>query len=249
MSSTQYNDIAEAFLLSGEMKDKRYVYDPTFLALLGDCTGQAVIDLGCGSGHSTRLIKTRAHAGRVVGVDISDRQIELAKQIEEKEPLGITYAVADVSAAPCSQFGAFDVATAVFLLHYASTKEELKAMCRHIASAVRPGGRFVGLLPNPGIADFQNEKYDVRVELEQDTPADGERRRVTYWKDGRPLCSFFSYYWSHAAYEDAFEKAEFRDVTWHQPIVSSEGLAAFPPGYWDDFLATPPVLGVIAHGS
>jgi SAM-dependent methyltransferase len=59
---------------------------------LGDLTGLSVLDLACGDGMGTRLLK-RWGAARVVGVDISAQMIALARQREDAEPLGIEYRV------------------------------------------------------------------------------------------------------------------------------------------------------------
>ena len=49
------------------------------------------------------------------------------------------------------------------------------------------------------------------------------------------------YYLSVATMEEAFRAAGLRDVRWHAPEVSPEGLREFGWGYWADFLAHPPV--------
>lgn len=42
-----------------------------------------VLDVGCGNGWASRLMGERATAGRVVGIDVSDEMIELAKKTSE----------------------------------------------------------------------------------------------------------------------------------------------------------------------
>jgi len=54
---------------------------------LGDLAGLSVLDLACGDGMGTRLLK-RWGAARVVGVDISAQMIALARQREDAEPMG-----------------------------------------------------------------------------------------------------------------------------------------------------------------
>jgi ubiquinone/menaquinone biosynthesis C-methylase UbiE len=43
-----------------------------------------VLDLGCGSGWATRLLAESATQGRVVGIDISDEMIEVAREASKK---------------------------------------------------------------------------------------------------------------------------------------------------------------------
>ena len=56
---------------------------------MGDIGGMKICDLACGQGRITRRL---ARAGaNVVGVDISERLLEIARREEESEPSGITY--------------------------------------------------------------------------------------------------------------------------------------------------------------
>ena len=50
-----------------------------------------------------------------------------------------------------------------------------------------------------------------------------------------------SYYFSVETMEEAFGAAGLREVSWHAPEVSPEGLRQFGPEHWADFLARPPV--------
>jgi 2-polyprenyl-3-methyl-5-hydroxy-6-metoxy-1,4-benzoquinol methylase len=66
----------------------------TFFRMVGALAGQRVMDVACGFGFYTRLLKQRG-AAQVLGVDISPERIRLAHQQEQAEPLGVTYQVAD----------------------------------------------------------------------------------------------------------------------------------------------------------
>ena len=50
-----------------------------------------------------------------------------------------------------------------------------------------------------------------------------------------------NYYLSVGTMEEAFRAAGLREVRWHPPEVSPEGLASSAMGYWADFLARPAV--------
>src|ERR671939_1166917 len=71
----------------------------SFFRLVGALDGKRVLDLACGFGFYTRLLKQHG-AAQVVGVDISPEMIRLATQHEEAEPLGITYQLGDAAAFP-----------------------------------------------------------------------------------------------------------------------------------------------------
>jgi ubiquinone/menaquinone biosynthesis C-methylase UbiE len=57
---------------------RAYFLIPTLEKLLWDMGNADVLDLGCGSGHPTSLIRKRT-TGRVVGVDISEAMLDILK--------------------------------------------------------------------------------------------------------------------------------------------------------------------------
>ena len=95
----------------------------------GDLAVLSVLDLACGDGMGTRLLR-RWGAARVVGADIWAQMIALARQREEAEPLGIEYHVAD--AATLGGIGPFDRVSAAYLLHYAESREQLLGIMRTV---------------------------------------------------------------------------------------------------------------------
>lgn len=76
-----WNEVAEGWRLQvGQDGDanRRHCSDPVLWELLGDVQGRRVLDAGCGTGYLTRKL---AEAGaRVVGVDLSDRMVALARE-------------------------------------------------------------------------------------------------------------------------------------------------------------------------
>jgi SAM-dependent methyltransferase len=75
-----------------------YLNTPAFFEMLPDVAGLSGLDIGCGEGHNTRLL---ARCGaKVTAVDISEVFISHARELEEKEPLGIDYRVASAVELP-----------------------------------------------------------------------------------------------------------------------------------------------------
>lgn len=85
---------------------REHFNNPAFLKFIGDLNGRRVLDAGCGEGYNTRILARRGT--QVVGVDISQRLVELARQIEQKEPLGIRYDVASFSELSLFDNASFD---------------------------------------------------------------------------------------------------------------------------------------------
>src|SRR5262245_52262474 len=82
----------------------------------------AFIGNGC---FYTRLLKAHG-AAHVIGVDLSPEMLRLALQQEQAEPLGITYHLGDAITLP--HLGPFDLITAFHLLHYATSKDQMRGM-------------------------------------------------------------------------------------------------------------------------
>jgi SAM-dependent methyltransferase len=102
-----------------------------------------VIDIGCGTGQTTRDAAHTAVLGSVLGVDTSAPAIERARELASGEGLhNVTHAVAD---AQVHSFEAenFDVAISRFGTMFFA--EPASAFC-NIARALRPGARLVMMI-------------------------------------------------------------------------------------------------------
>ena len=77
--TTNYDPIAEQYKRSKQQPWRAYVEAFTLMRLIGDPTGKKVIDIACGEGFYTRIIRQRG-AAKVTGVDLSEKMIELAKR-------------------------------------------------------------------------------------------------------------------------------------------------------------------------
>ena len=120
------------------------------MKLIGDPAGKAVIDIACGEGFYTRMLRQR-RASKVTGVDVSEKMIGLARACETQQRLGIDYIVGD--GRDLGLNADYDLAVAAYLLNYAHNRAELNAMCSGIARCLKPGGRFVTVNINPA-CDF-----------------------------------------------------------------------------------------------
>jgi SAM-dependent methyltransferase len=112
-------------------------------AAYGISPGNEVLDIGCGAGLTTREAARAAEPGRVVGVDISERMLERARQATAAERIGnVVYQVGD---AQTHQFapGAFDVVISRFGTMFFA---DPAAAFANIATAMRPSARLVLLV-------------------------------------------------------------------------------------------------------
>jgi len=128
-------------------------YDPPFLAAAAIGATDRVLDIGCGNGLSTRLAARRAPAGSALGVDLSSRMLDRARQRATEDGLtNAEFLQADAQIHPFDP-GSFDVAIsrtgAMFF-------GDPVAAFANIARALRPGGRLTLLVWQP---PAQNEWF------------------------------------------------------------------------------------------
>ncbi len=237
-----YDNITQQYQQLHQLPKNRYIDAYTYLNLLGELAGKSILDLGCGEGFYTRQF-SHLGATRVVGVELSPKMIELAKQEEAREPLGIEYIVADVC--ELSQIGSFELVAASYLLNHAQTEEQLLKMCQTISANLKPSGRFVAI--NDNVAQSPEsyplcEKYGLTKSISESL-AEGVPITITFSVDGQKF-SLYNYYLSRATYEWAFRTAGFKEIRWHQPIVSPEGVREFGQEFWQDFLDCAPIVGI-----
>jgi toxoflavin synthase len=238
--TTNYDPIAEQYKRAKQQPWRVHIEAFTLMKLIGDPTGNTVIDIACGEGFYTRMIRRRG-AAKVTGVDLSEKMIGLARDSEAQQRLGIDYIVGDgrdpAVAADC------DLAVAAYFLNYAHDRAELNAMCSGIARCLKPGGRFVTVNSNPA-CDFPAAPSYRKYGFEASVGGPfGEGAPITWTfhlEDG-PF-SVENYFLSVETHEEALRAAGFCDVRWHQPLLSPEGDAAYGRDYWSALLNYPPVI-------
>ena len=106
--------------------------------------GMRILDIGCGGGHLLyELARAVGPAGRTVGIDLSEEQLEVARA-RCSELASVELFTADVCDLPMDD-GAFDAATAVQTLEYVPDVDRALAETRRV---LRTGGRvaFVSVL-------------------------------------------------------------------------------------------------------
>ena len=102
--------------------------------------GDEVVDIGCGTGLTTREAARAAAPGRVVGVDVSERMLQRARQATAAERLdNVRYELGDAQVHRFEPPG-FDVAISRFGTMFFS---DPVAAFANIAAALRPGARLL----------------------------------------------------------------------------------------------------------
>jgi SAM-dependent methyltransferase len=148
-----YDAMAERFLAWS-----RQVVDPTRDRLIEELLrllpgGARVLDLGCGAGVPwTRLLATRFD---VVGVDVSEAQVRLARQNVPEA----TFVVGDMSTLEYAP-GSFDGVTAFYCVSHLPRYSHAD-LFRRIAAWLEPGGLFLATLGATDSPDWTGEWLGV----------------------------------------------------------------------------------------
>lgn len=118
-------------------------YNERFRAAARVRPGDRVLDIGCGTGQSTREAARAAVGGSVLGVDLSAQAVELARRLSEQEGLrNVTFRQAD---AQVHRFPPrhFDLCISRFGTMFFA---DPVAAFANTGTALRPGGRLVILV-------------------------------------------------------------------------------------------------------
>ncbi|WP_412074759.1 class I SAM-dependent methyltransferase [Streptomyces xanthophaeus] len=214
---------------------RTHLETPSVLRALGSLDGAAVLDLGCGSGVYTRLLKQQG-AARATGLDISAGMIGHARAEEAAEPLGIDYVHGSL---PDQLAGAFDLVLGVYVLPYATTRAELRQLCATASRALRPGGRFVTLPIHPGFSPgaVSYAPYGFTLTAPQ-PPGDGSPVTLNLRFAGHDEC-VTARFWTRATLEETLLEAGFTRPRWTDPSVTEQGIAVRGESYWRDYLTAP----------
>jgi SAM-dependent methyltransferase len=122
------------------------------LHALGDVAGRTVLEIGCGAGQCSRWVL--GHGGRPVAIDVSMRQLQHSRRIDEEHGVLVPTVLASAARLP---FGTdtFDVVFSAFgALQFVADAETLVA---DVARVLRPGGVFAFSVTHPTRWMFQDD--------------------------------------------------------------------------------------------
>jgi SAM-dependent methyltransferase len=236
----EYGSITESYDAARRREFSRFVTYPSFRELVGNLGGMNVVDIGCGAGFSTRILK-EVGASRVVGIDITPEQIALARKYESENSSGIEYYIGDISAFNLRELGIFDIATSVHCINHSVSIDSLANSVKNVSNALRPEGKFVGVMTNPALNGAGYDNYGIKYEFKEGF-GDGKPIYVTISSfDGHKFCEFTEHFYSLDTYNGVFQNAGF-NIKWKNPQITEEGLKARGADFWTGFMKIPPIV-------
>ncbi len=114
------------------------------LNLLGDVQGQRVLEIGCGGGQCCLALAQRG--AHVDGLDISDQQLQFARQLAEQAGAAVRYFQGSAESLAAFEAGIYDIVLSVNTFAYVRGMAQCLAECSRV---LRPRGRIVFSLDHP----------------------------------------------------------------------------------------------------
>lgn len=162
------------------------------LGLLGNVNGKRILHLQCHFGQDTLSLARKG--AKVTGIDLSDKAIEQAKELNAELNLDAEFLVSDVYDLPNNLKGTFDI---VFTSYGTiGWLPDMNKWGNIISHYLKPEGKFVFVEFHPNVwmynTDFSKLKYNyfntkAIVEEEQGTYADKEAStsfKYVFWSHG-----------------------------------------------------------------
>ena len=193
-----WNTISRAYQNEKKIPTDRLLYAPRCpgedeLQLIGDVSGLHAIVLGCGGGQDCIVLAKQG--AQVIGIDLSDKQIEYGRRLAEREGVLVTLLQGNVEELPQVEDETQDLALSLHALNYVEHADLALAEAFRV---LRPGAPFVFSLHHPFSACLEEgPPYGVVKgywEGEQDWqwefPNDKVSARLRSWY--RPVSAWFT---------------------------------------------------------
>ena len=247
ISKSQYDPIAIEYRLVENTPVQKSVYDYEVTDFI-DKNGKnkTVIVLHAASGYRARLAKQHG-AGKVIGIDLSHKQIQIAQEEEMLHQQGIVYHVLDpysqdfITTVPLELIGQADIVLGFFLLDHAMNKESLEQVTKNVSQLLKKGGTFFGMIDNPEITSASDSKYGVVIRPEEDASGNREvsPRRISIYQHDLEVLHFHNFAWKAQTIKSILEKCSFSKITFTNARVSPEGRKKWGKEFWESYVKNP----------
>jgi len=264
-SKTQYNNISSSYDNINDLPISRAIVPNVERLVHPYIKGARVLELACGTGFFTKYMLDWG-ASSIVGVDVSQGMVDAAEsELQKRNEYAGKYRfmVADCSvpfsiADPESKDGegAFDIVFAAWLLNYAQDLPTMTEMFKNISKHLKPGGRFVSVLPHPekdpmncinAVNEQSKQGYGYRIEVQRPIEGIQNGYQVQLYFDTDPPVDFGNYYLPMTVHEQAARdggmkgKLRWPEVTLpeDQDVLNRYMVDPIPKGHMDEWLKYP----------
>ena len=212
----------------------RTLIDPPVFKLVGEVSGERVLDLACGNGYISRRF---ARAGaEVIGVDANAAIVERARAREAREPLGITYHVSDAAQLPMLEDCSFDLVVCNMALMDIA---DAAGAVGEVARVLVPQGRFIASIAHPCFDKMETSGWVI----EHMYPTTTIWRKMSRYRElavehipwpkaGDPPIITLAYHRPLSWYFQAFRAAGLVVASLEEPEPTEECKASDQQGSW-----------------
>ncbi|EFH88125.1 class I SAM-dependent methyltransferase [Ktedonobacter racemifer] len=123
---------------------------------MGAVEGSRICDLACGQGRVARYLADQG--AHIIGIDLSEKLLTIARRQEENNPRGIEYVQADAQNLDEQVLGLFDGVVCFMAL---MDIPELAPTLHSVARILRPGGWFVFAILHPCFHTSQSGEMET----------------------------------------------------------------------------------------
>jgi SAM-dependent methyltransferase len=175
---------------TGDSYHRTYV-NPVIFDILGEVKGLSILDLACGQGYLSRILAQKG--AEVIGIDISEKMLEIAHAQETSEPLGIKFV--HCSSAELSEItdASMDCVVSTFGFH---DIKEIDRTIEECTRVLKEGGELVFAIPHPLFQGRRFQDEDGYFLKMRHYMSDRETSHYRYGDSGvmayhRPLSYYF----------------------------------------------------------
>lgn len=204
--------------------DKQYSILPTVLSIAGDCKDKVIADLGCGTGFFTTPF-AQCGARHAYGIDNSREQLTLATQHSN-----VSYHLSDIFTDALPQV---DVFIAPFVMNYARTVPILRHFFQTLHKSLRQDGSVVFVVDLPN--NKQLKRFGALKRIDG-AKGDGATMYIELFNEEKKICELIAFYFMPETIEKELQNVGFKEIRWHSPIISDEGVKALGTDFWKGYI-------------
>ena len=210
----QYDNVSKDYSKMHSVEPiKVFAQYPTVISLLGPAKGKLFLDVGCGDGVIARVLAK--NGGQVVGYDISEKQISLAKE------LSTAYSQLEFFVSSPKDFSypkKFDAAYAAMVLCYLNDLSEVQALFDSVFSSLKEKGFFVLIDLDKSRVLLEKDFFSRKFHLLQ-----SGKMELNFHVPGTKAFTVQLTGFTPNDFEDCAKKSGFRSIQWLPLEFSLEG--------------------------